>query len=191
MNTSELKCLLSRALSSTSCRFLGVFAADEAPTELPRNSDFYPCAFVINTDVASEPGQHWVACYVTSPKSVVEFFDSYGNLPTAYPNLRVSDIARQIRRSSTVSFQSLRSLVCGHYCVFYLCKRSSGWSSTYIRNVLLRIAATNSSRLLYPQDKLVRRFVRCLRNNLPCTHCCLQTHKCSSSNQCCTRKCRQ
>jgi hypothetical protein len=106
MNTSELNCLLTRALRNTPCRFLGVFAADEAPTELPRDSNSYPCAFVINTDVASEPGHHWVACYVASPKSVVEFFDSYGNLPAAYPNLRVTAMSRRIRRWSTVSFQS-------------------------------------------------------------------------------------
>jgi hypothetical protein len=190
MNTSELNCLLTRALRNTPCRFLGVFAADEAPTELPRDSNSYPCAFVINTDVASEPGHHWVACYVASPKSVVEFFDSYGNLPAAYPNLRVTAMSRRIRRWSTVSFQSSRSLVCGHYCVFYLCRRSSGWSSSYIRNVLLRFAATSSSRFVYPQDRLVRRYVRNLRSSLPCIQCCSRTHLCNG-NQCCTRKCRQ
>lgn len=189
MNTSELNCLLSRALRDTACRFLGVFAADETPTELPRDSNFYPCAFVINTDPASEPGHHWVACYVTSPTSVVEFFDSYGKQPTAYPNLRVTDMSRHVRRSSTVSFQSSRSLVCGHYCVFYICKRSSGWSAAYIRNILLRFA-TSSSRFAYPQDRLVRRYVRSLRSALPCIQCCLQTHACMG-NQCCTRKCRQ
>jgi hypothetical protein len=190
MNTSELICLLSRALRNTSCRFLGVFAADEAPTELPHNSDFYPCAFVINTDVASEPGHHWVACYVSSPNSVVEFFDSYGNPSTAYPNLRLTTMSRLIRRASSVSFQSSRSLVCGHYCVFYLCKRTSGWSAKSITNVLMRFAATRSTRLPYPQDRLVRRFVRNLRSSLPCTQCCLRTHLCTG-NQCCTRKCRQ
>jgi hypothetical protein len=189
MNTSELNCLLSRALTNTSCRFLGVFAADEVPTELPRSSKFYPCAFVINTDVASDPGHHWVACYVTSPKSVVEFFDSYGNLPSAYPNLRITAMNRRIRRFSSASFQSPRSLVCGHYCVFYLCRRSSGWSSPFIRNVFLRFA-TSTSRFAYPQDRLVRRYVRSLRSSLPCTQCCLQTHVCLG-NQCCTRKCQQ
>jgi len=190
MNTSELSCLLTRALRNTPCRFLGVFAADEAPTELPRDSNSYPCAFVINTDAASEPGHHWVACYVTSPKSVVEFFDSYGNLPAAYPNLRVTAMSRRIRRWSTASFQSSRSLVCGHYCVFYLCKRSSGWSLSSIRNVLSRCAATSSSRFAYPQDRLVRRYVRSLRSSLPCIQCCSRTHLCTG-NQCCTRKCRQ
>lgn len=190
MNTSELNCLLSRALCNTSCRFLGVFAADEAPTELPRNSDFYPCALVINTDVSSGPGQHWVACYVSSPTSVVEFFDSYGKLPAYYPNLRVTTMSRRVRRLSTASFQSSRSLVCGHYCVFFLCKRASGWSSTFIKNVLFRFAATSSFRLRYPQDRLVRRFVCHLRSSLPCKQCCLQAHRCRG-NQCCTRQCRQ
>jgi hypothetical protein len=190
MNTSELKCLLERALSSTACRFLGVFAADEAPAQLSRDPNQYPCTYVINTDVASQPGRHWVACFASSPDSAVEFFDSYGKPHSVYPNIRMPTLQRRVHRWSTRSFQSPRSLVCGHYCVFYICKRASGWSRATIARVLMQFASAGRSGLPYPQDRLVRRFVRNMRTTLPCIRCCTNSHRCSGS-QCCVSQCRQ
>lgn len=190
MNTSELNCVLKRTLRETSCRFLGVFSADEAPARLPNNLASYPCAYVVNTDVSSEPGRHWVACFASSPSSVVEFFDSYGKPPWAYPNIRFPVVQRRVLRAFTTSFQSPNSLVCGHYCVYYLCCRASGQPRAFISHTLARFAASARPGLPFPQDQLVRRFVKHLSTAQPCVLCCTHAHQCIG-NQCCTKQCRQ
>ena len=38
--------------------FGGVYASDQLPETVR-----YPCAMVLNTDPADEPGEHWVATY--------------------------------------------------------------------------------------------------------------------------------
>lgn len=190
MDSSELKCLLVRTLRSTSCQFLGVFSADEAPMRLPTKASMYPCAYVVNTDDSSKPGRHWVACYASSQHAPLEFFDSYGKPPSAYPDIRLPSVQRRVRRFTTVSFQSPRSVVCGHYCVYYISKRAAGWTSSFLRRVFERFASSAKPGLPYPQDRLVRGFAKRLGASIPCKLCCTQSHRCSGV-QCCTAPCKQ
>lgn len=189
MNTSEVHCLLERALRETRCRFLGVFSADEAPAQLSDDFASYPCAYVVNTDVSSEPGRHWVACFATSPSSPVEFFDSYGKSPSKYPNIRLPVVQRRVYHSAT-SFQSPNSTACGHYCVLYICLRACGLPLAFVFRLLARIAASARPGVPFPQDQFVRRFVKHLSTALPCATCCTHAHQCHL-NQCCTKLCRQ
>ena len=80
MNTSQLQCIIScdPVLREQT---LGVFAADQLPDILPRRS----CGFIANTDVSSQPGQHWLAFFINDDS--VECFDSYGQDPSVYNSL--------------------------------------------------------------------------------------------------------
>jgi hypothetical protein len=51
-----------------------VFARDEVPCARK-----YPSYFIINTDIASDRGSHWLACRVDARKC--EYFDSIGLPP--------------------------------------------------------------------------------------------------------------
>lgn len=166
MNTAEIDCILRRALEPLEVRFTGVFAADTIP-----NACEYPFCFVINTDPASKPGEHWVACYVTSP-SKVEFFDSYGMPVEAYPNIR---LPYTVTKHNTVSLQDIGSYACGHYCIYYLCNRAQG---TSLSRIVERLSILQSARREY----LIRRFVvrtTCrLRVRRPCSGECVGLQCC-------------
>lgn len=192
MNTAELECILSRAMdgssnddddSGSSCRFLGVFAADQAPVRLAASD--YPCAYVVNTDPASMPGQHWVAFYAQSPRHL-EFFDSYGRHPSAYVHVRAPANCASFIMYNPHSFQSLRSVVCGHYCVLYLVMRAVAREPRLtILHMLRRYSAENGRRgSPYPQDRLVRRFVRSFVSRLHISNCVSERHRCGGG-QCC------
>ena len=77
MNQVAIDKILREDSYTKNC-FLGVFARDELPKEVP-----YPACFVFNTDKRSRPGEHWLALhYDTYGNSY--FFDSYGNPPSKF-----------------------------------------------------------------------------------------------------------
>lgn len=172
-----------------SCNFLGVYAADLAPASLPDNATHYPCAYVVNTDPSTKPGQHWVAFYSSAPSQTIEFFDSYGNKPSAYPHIRLpTNVPAGVY--SNIAFQSKRSAVCGHYCIFYLVKRAvARWPRTLILHTLSRFKHSVQPGIPYPQDKLVRRFVTNTVRQLDVVHCVSNLHRCGGG-QCCAPSAR-
>jgi len=157
MNDSEIEDLLRVAIGP---RFLGVFTADNIPLPLIKNLPLttYPYCFIANTDPDSEPGSHWVAFYVDSSHTY-EFFDSYAISASTYFAKYNSFLAYTPPRvSNSYSLQKLNSVVCGHYCIYYL----------YLRLVAHQSLAS-ICRTLYPfsqlthSDKTVKSFVDQLR----------------------------
>ena len=73
MNTAQISHAL-RSNKITGPVFRGVFAKDQVP------STILACRLRVNTDLASQPGSHWVAFYQEQPE-VMEYFDSFGNEP--------------------------------------------------------------------------------------------------------------
>ena len=53
-------------------KFIGVFALDK----LPKKTIKKPASLIINTDVSSKKGDHWVALVLT--KNQAYYFDSFG-----------------------------------------------------------------------------------------------------------------
>ena len=53
--------------------FQGVYPADKLPRSLTKT---VPAAYIVNTDPAGEPGQHWLGPWTEQNKC--EIFDSYG-----------------------------------------------------------------------------------------------------------------
>ena len=90
----------------------GVFAMGELPPHL------LPGGYVLNSDVRSGGGEHWLALYVDED-GTVEFMDSLGHPPEKY-GLRVN-ATHSIR-----PVQANSSTLCGLYVLYYLFWRTRG-----------------------------------------------------------------
>ena len=125
MNTTQIH----RALESnsiTSSIFGGVYAADAVPP-----LDTFPQGYVVNTDPTGAPGSHWVTLY-TEKSVIVETFDSFGKDLNSYSPFfhELGENNRLITQSQQL--QSELSTVCGQYCIFFLLRRASGETYSYI-----------------------------------------------------------
>jgi hypothetical protein len=132
MNTDELDCILKRALLRTHLNFRGVFAADRVPKGV--GTRVWSC--VANTDPHGRPGQHWVA-FVFGAESC-EYFDPYGMPLEAYPALceHMRGVACQDVVSASSPVQPPLSSACGHFCIYYLCRRCSLPPERIVRRLL-------------------------------------------------------
>lgn len=71
---------------------------------------------IVNLDDCSGTGSHWVAYRKT--RDVVDYFDSFGNLP---PPLEVREYFKNaVMRYNYPSYQDLNTVVCGHLCLLFL-----------------------------------------------------------------------
>ena len=120
--TDELRDILNWPLMKSLQR--QVCAKDELPVgKKPSQAK----AFIVNTDLARDPGQHWVALYFKGNKSI--YFDSYG-----LPPLK-DHILPFIQKNSlgwienTQMLQDVTSEVCGLYngaqLIIFFCFRFS------------------------------------------------------------------
>ena len=104
--------------------FQGVYPSDRLPQHPPKTTRG---AYIVNTDPAREPGQHWLG--VWTENAVCEVFDSYGLPLSVYeaPGFHAW-IARHwtyvVRSDKTL--QAYDSLACGHYVFLYLQERVRG-----------------------------------------------------------------
>ena len=87
-----------------------VCALDELPARKPKHVQ----AYVINTDPAHEPGEHWVALLWDKD---INYFDSYG-LPPLKPIKRF--LQGTSWNENVWMLQQPFSSVCGLYCIFML-----------------------------------------------------------------------
>lgn len=169
MNTAEIDCVLRRLLENRKANFVGVFAADMLPIRSSKQQQkqqfSYPYCFVINTDPANKPGEHWVAAYADSPTQL-EFFDSYGLPVTAYSHIRG---LHNVSSFNQVSLQPIASQTCGHFCIYYLNLRTKGRS---LDSIVRHLEALSPSK----RDSLVRsnlfEITRLLSINRPCISDC-------------------
>ena len=139
-------------------QFEGVFSVDELP-----NSVKYPSALVVNTDVRTGPGEHWVAFYFTDSCDG-EFFDSFGQAPDKYNVL----LKRFVTNNSdswtytTKQVQEMLSTTCGQHCLFYLLHRCRRVSALEIMHKYSNRPSSN--------DNLVTAFLRKYYNIHTKTH---------------------
>ena len=95
-------------------------------------------AFIVNTDFARDPGQHWVALYFKGNKAI--HFDSYG-LPTLKDH-----ILPFIQNNSlgwienTQMLQEVMSEMCGLYSIYVLYELNQGSS---LQNILSNFSKDN------------------------------------------------
>jgi hypothetical protein len=127
-------------------RFAGCFSSDNIPTGLHP-----PYGMVVNLDVSSGRGTHWVGIFVPN-ETTVEYFDSLGASPPAGSGIE-SFVARfPHKHIYSRSLQSPLSSVCGHYALYFVVHR------------LLNVSAERALRLrAAAADEHVRRFYHLLR----------------------------
>ena len=110
--------------------FRGVYACDKLPfNDLPR-----PCALVVNTDVSSGAGIHWVVIVLTL-SGPNEYFDSFGFPP------QVPFIIQFLNNTQPYHFiynnkllQHPLAISCGRYCVEFIKWRSNSKPMTTFTN---------------------------------------------------------
>lgn len=177
MNTLQLTAIMDKISCST--HFLGVLPSDHLP-ETPLRS--LPSMTIVNTDTSSQPGQHWLAIYLTQDGTGC-FFDSFGNAPDCdrFPitikNFLTSNAP--VVLYSTKRVQDFTSDACGQHCVFFLYHLARGRDYNYVMNLYSNDYIKN--------DKMVSLFVKRLRSNacnekmFPCIQC-VQTCNASMSH---------
>ena len=95
----------------------GIFMRNELPRRpLDRESG------ILNLDGVSGRGTHWVCWYKNKPEGENFYFDSFGVQP---PNELIEYFSSPILYN-TEKIQPDGEVVCGHLCLFVLCRLSRG-----------------------------------------------------------------
>ena len=146
MNGIELINYLRKDITCWS-RFNGIFAIDKLNFTIPHTEGYYIC----NTDESFKRGKHWVVIYISKNARKIEYFDSLGKIPLnrfiKFMQTRNLKIAHNTKR-----LQSVSSLACGYFCLYFIYLRSRGISLAYIIN--------NFSSSLNNNEKYVISFVK-------------------------------
>lgn len=140
MNTRELSKIL-RGHKHLKYIFAGVFPADMLPSN-PRKKK--PCAYIANTHMHNQPGEHWI-CFYFPAIGYPEYFDSYGLAPQE----EFETFLNKSYLYSTAFVQFPLSSACGQYCLYFILQRSKGYSmaniiSSFSTNKLENDAMVNS-----------------------------------------------
>jgi hypothetical protein len=128
--TGQINFLGARLLHGTDVRWLGAFARDQIPA---LEHERRPYALVVNTDIAAESGQHWLAFYGARGSTKIEMFDSFGLDPKLYSLDQSLPLCISF---SSRTIQDISTKVCGHYALLFLYLRSRGRSFEYTINAL-------------------------------------------------------
>ena len=145
MDTLEIESLLCRD-PLVHPLFGGVFPSDRLPYHISYGKRLY----VANTDPAEREGQHWIAFFFQSNGECI-YFDSYG-LPPQIPSFAKFMDRNAIRwKFNEHRLQDVKSIVCGHYCIFFAYHMARGMSLT-------QLTGQFTQRLSY-NDRLVKAFV--------------------------------
>lgn len=116
MNSEELYSVV-RSVYILNKFVRGIYAADE----LPEIVNSYPAGYIVNTDVSTYSGQHWIAIWMENAEHS-EVFDSFGNYSSYFNNsiyMFLNDNNNQILYNNYI-LQNKYSYVCGYYVLYYL-----------------------------------------------------------------------
>lgn len=118
--------------------FLGTISHDQMQSEvLPQVKPKSRGCFIINTDPADEPGEHWQCCFFDARPggdSEIDFFDSYGDEPSDSIMKGVKGVADKLDAKTYLKFKEnmIRyqgdSDNCGAFCIKFLIDRLNGKS---------------------------------------------------------------
>ena len=128
MDTQEINSALN-SNQITRNAFVGTFACDKLPETIER----IPFATVVNTDVQSEPGAHWIAIYLPSWEEPIEYFDSYGEEPTNDYIVKFLDMVEEYSYNNR-RVQNIFSASCGQHCIYFITKRCQNVTFNKIMN---------------------------------------------------------
>ncbi|RWS21522.1 hypothetical protein B4U80_06898, partial [Leptotrombidium deliense] len=124
--------------------FVGTFPRDNIPTTTRR-----PASFIVNTDSSNEPGEHWVAIYLTK-NNKAEYFDSFG-LPPLHRDLTefIHEHAKNGVKYNNICIQHPLSTTCGKFCLKYVQWRSMGYTMNDFLSNFSRNNLRKNDKLLF------------------------------------------
>jgi len=119
--------------------YQGTFACDELPRKPVKDR---PAAYIVNTDPAGQPGEHWIALWTHD--GVCEIFDSYAVPLEVYGDKTTDHLFKwfakwwkNLKRNAH-ALQSLTSQSCGDYAFFFLLNRAQGKSMNDFQDMFTR-----------------------------------------------------
>jgi hypothetical protein len=115
LSTEDIYNFITKDTLMLKC-FGGVNPLDKLPNNI-QLGNFY----IINSDPAELPGEHWI-CVFFPRKSHPEFFDSLGRNPSSY-SAAITDFMGDEYVYNSVKFQPQDSATCGLYCLYFLYHR--------------------------------------------------------------------
>ena len=148
MNNRQIAEILTRDVRARRV-FRGVYPRNRLPLLVDTR---LPSAYIINTDVASGPGKHWVAVWFDG-RGNAEYFDSFG-LPPIHADIEtfLSRHCHGRYRFSQRLIQDLTSSACGLYVIYFVMMKSRGES-------LGKLMSRFSPYTLRVNDRSVQRYV--------------------------------
>ena len=83
-------------------------------------------AYIVNTDLAGGPGEHWLAIWTRN--GVCEVFDGYGLPLSRYKNPQLQVWFKQWKEviTSDMTIQAIYGQTCGHYALVFLKAQAPG-----------------------------------------------------------------
>lgn len=113
MNNIQITCCL-KTNAHTKNLFKGVYSSD-----VFANLKIDDGICVVNSDVSSQPGQHWICIYIN--KNTIELFDSSGKIlfPKSYLQTFLNNNKNKEVKFNNQSIQNPDSDLCGQYCCLF------------------------------------------------------------------------
>ncbi len=145
MDTSDLRYYLQKH-PVTRYQRIPILAMDELPLVKPR-----PFFCIVNTDTSVGDGIHWIALHFPL-HSTDELFDSLNRKPRDY---KMHMYLEHDAWTSSYVIQSQTSILCGAFCIYYVIKRSLGYTADEIVSLFHR-------RNLELNDGIVEHFLKSL-----------------------------
>ena len=128
--------------------YIGVYARNTLPFYMGNN-----CGLIVNTDLSTENGTHWVAIF-RDHDGFCEYFDPYG-IPPQFDEFTefLSNNSTIGIRVSQQQLQCVECVTCGYYCVEYIKFRCNGFSlndllhsftlDPYVNDILIKKRINN------------------------------------------------
>ena len=131
------------------------------PSDRPLVINALPASFIINTDEAHLPGQHWVALYIDEAGHG-EYFDPYGLPPF---KLNILDNLNNIcinwkYNKCTIQSTSARSTACGHLCAVYIVLKHHNFSMEEICCIFDESGNQNDKMAMSVVNKHMKTYMR-------------------------------
>ena len=96
---------------------------------LPQFSERYPVYYIVNTDVSSGAGIHWILIVILNVNICIEWFDSLGHDPQYYHENSQNFVTCKGKSAdvkNSFDVQSKNSNRCGYFCMYVSDKRCMG-----------------------------------------------------------------
>jgi hypothetical protein len=149
MNSKQLASILQQDIY---CRKINgqVLSLDQ----VPKNIDEFPSWFIINNEISSEPGEHWLGMYFNKIDEPADFFDTFGKNPSSYGEniTKLLTFHWPSFRYINKPIQNENSQGCGFYTLYFILKKSRGYD---FQRIISKFTLSNLNK----NEEIVTHFI--------------------------------